>query len=76
MKVAHQTCCSVDVHKSFLIATITKTTDGIEPSYQKKRFSTLNNYISEFKSWLLENGCHDVCMESTGKYWIPVFKSS
>ena len=26
------------------------------------------------KKWLLDNDCHDVCMESTGKYWIPVFK--
>ena len=73
MKVTYQTCCGVDVHKSFLVATIIKTTGGIEPSYQKKRFSTFNNSILEFKSWLLENDCHDVCMESTGKYWIPVF---
>ena len=73
MKVTYQTCCGVDVHKSFLVATIVKTTGGIEPSYQKKRFSTLNNFILEFKQWLLENNCHDVCMESTGKYWVPVF---
>ena len=73
MKVTYQTCCGVDVHKSFLVATIIKTTTGIEPSYQKKRFSTFNNSILDFKSWLLENECHDVCMESTGKYWVPVF---
>ena len=73
MKVTYQTCCGVDVHKRFLVATIIKTTGGIEPSYQKKRFSTFNNSILEFKQWLLDNGCHDVCMESTGKYWVPVF---
>jgi transposase len=73
MKVSYQTCCGVDVHKSFLVATIIKTTGGFEPSYQKKRFSTFNNSILEFKHWLLENDCHDVCMESTGKYWVPVF---
>ena len=73
MKVVYQTCCGVDVHKSFLVATIIKTTSGIEPSYQKKRFSTFNNSILEFKKWLLDNSCRDVCMESTGKYWIPVF---
>ena len=73
MKVTYPTCCGVDVHKSFLVATIIKTTGGIEPSYQKKRFSTFNNSILDFKSWLLENECHDVCMESTGKYWVPVF---
>lgn len=73
MKVTYQTCCGVDVHKSFLVATIIKTTGGIEPSYQKRRFSTFNNSILEFKKWLLENECLYVCMESTGKYWIPVF---
>ena len=73
MKVTYQTCCGVDVHKSFLVATIIKTSGGIEPDYQKKRFSTFNNSILEFKQWLLSNDCHYVCMESTGKYWVPVF---
>ena len=73
MKVVYQTCCGVDVHKAFLVATIIKTTSGVQPSYQKKRFSTFNNSILEFKKWLLDNSCRDICMESTGKYWIPVF---
>ena len=73
VKVVYQTCCGVDVHKSFLVATIIKTTSGVQPSYQKKRFSTFNNSILEFKQWLLDNSCRDVCMESTGKYWVPVF---
>ena len=46
MKVTYQTCCSVDVHKSFLVATIVKTTGGIAPSYQKKRFSTLKRNMN------------------------------
>lgn len=73
MKVVYQTCCGVDVHKAFLVATIIKTSFGVEPSYQKKRFSTFNNSIQQFKDWLIENDCHDICMESTGKYWIPIF---
>lgn len=73
MKVTYKTCCDVDVHKSFLVATIITTTGGIEPSYQKKRYSTFSNSILEFKQWLLDNDCLDLCMESTGKYWIPVF---
>ena len=73
MKVVYPICCGVDVHKSFLVATIIKTTSGVQPSYQKKRFSTFNNSIFEFKKWLLDNSCRDLCMESTGKYWVPVF---
>ena len=73
MKVVYSTCCGVDVHKTFLVATIIKTTKGVQPSYQKKRFSTFNSDIRRFKQWLLDNSCFDVCMESTSKYWIPVF---
>jgi transposase len=62
----------VDVHKKFFVATLIKS-EGMTPRYQKKRFSTFNNQILQFKQWLLENDCRDVCMESTGKYWVPVF---
>jgi len=66
MKVVYPICCGVDVHKKFIVATIIKT-DGITPRYTKNRFSTFSNDILRFKQWLLENNCHDVCMESTGK---------
>ena len=72
MKVEYPICCGVDVHKTFLVATIITTTQGFTPHYSKKRFSTFNNSILQFKQWLLDNNCFDVCMESTGKYWVPV----
>ena len=73
MKVIYPVCCGVDVHKSFFVATIISTTDGVQPHYQKKRFSTYNKDIRSFADWLSVNDCPDVCMESTGKYWVPVF---
>lgn len=74
MKVVYPICCGIDVHKRFLIATIMTTKkDLLTPTYQKKRFSTFNNQILALKNWLVENNCFDVCMESTGKYWIPIF---
>lgn len=72
MKVVYPVCCGVDVHKTFIIATIIKT-EGITPKYSRKRFSTFNGDILRFKRWLLDNDCRDVCMESTGKYWVPVY---
>ena len=72
MKVVYPICCGVDVHKTFLVATII-TSQGITPHYSKKRFSTFNNSILQFKQWLMDHNCFDVCMESTGKYWVPVF---
>ena len=73
VKVVYTVCCGVDVHKSFLVATIIITTNGITPTYQKRRFSTFNKSIREFRQWLLDNNCLDVCMESTGKYYIPIY---
>lgn len=73
MKVVYQICCGVDVHKKFLVATIITTTKGVQPHYQKKRFSTFNTDLNRFADWLNENNCVDVCMESTGKYWVPVY---
>ena len=71
-KVVYPICCGVDVHKRFFVATLI-TTEGLTPRYQKRRFSTFNNQILEFKHWLLFNNCYDVCMESTGKYYIPLY---
>jgi transposase len=69
LRVVYPICCGVDVHKSFLVATLI-TTDGMVPTYRKKRFSTFNNSSLAFKQWLVGNNCFDVCMESTGKYYV------
>ena len=73
MKVIYPICCGIDVHKTFLVGTIISTTGGVQPHYQKKRFSTYNSDLHRFADWLHSNNCLDVCMESTGKYWVPVF---
>jgi len=72
MRLTYPICCGVDVHKTFLVATII-TSEAIVPHYHQKRFSTFFNGLVAFKGWLLEHNCKDVCMESTGKYWVPVW---
>ncbi len=72
MKLTYPVCCGVDVHKTFLVATII-TSDFVIPKYKQKRFSTFYRGLLSFKQWLLDNNCKDVCMESTGKYWVPVW---
>ena len=73
MRLVYPVCCGVDVHKTFLVATIITTTNSILPKYQQKRFSTYYSGLLDFKQWLFANNCKDVCMESTGKYWVPVW---
>ena len=74
MKVIYDKACGVDVHKSFIVAVICDST-SIEPKYLRKRFSTFNNSLIQFRNWLIENDCQNVCMESTGKYYIPVYNA-
>lgn len=74
MEVIYPKACGVDVHKTFIVAVICDST-SITPKYIRKRFSTFSNDLSHFKNWLLENDCHNVCMESTGKYYIPVYNA-
>ena len=74
MEVIYPKACGVDVHKSFIVAVICDST-SITPKYLRKRFSTFNNDLIRFKDWLLENDCQNVCMESTGKYYVPVYNA-
>ena len=72
LKVVYPICCGLDVHKAFVVACIASTDSNGVTSYKTRRFSTFTNDLRLLASWLSENNCRDVCMESTGKYWIPV----
>lgn len=74
MEVIYSKACGVDVHKTFIVAVICDST-SITPKYLRKRFSTFNNSLIQFRNWLIENDCQNVCMESTGKYYIPVYNA-
>ena len=73
LKIVYRVCCGMDVHKSFVVACIATTNERGVTSYTTKRFSTFTGDLRRCAAWLGENNCRDVCMESTGKYWIPVY---
>ena len=73
LKIVYPICCGIDVHKNFLVACIATTDDCGITTYKSRRFSTFTNDLRLCKKWLLQNNCKDVCMESTGKYWIPIY---
>jgi transposase len=60
--------CGADIHKKFLIATILSR-DGTKIT---KRFGMALNDLLNFKNWVIENGCEQVAVESTGTYWVPI----
>lgn len=73
LKIVYPICCGMDVHKNFLVACIAITDDKGITTYKSKRFSTYSCSLRECRDWLLKYNCKDVCMESTGKYWIPIY---
>lgn len=73
LKIVYPICCGMDVHKSFLVACIASTNECGVTTYKSRRFSTFTKDLRLCADWLSANNCKDVCMESTGKYWIPIY---
>ena len=73
-KIVRFICGGIDVHKDLIVVTIgitDKETDLTE--YFQESFSTFHSDLVRLKEWFKSHNCLDVCTESTGKYWIPVF---
>ena len=72
-KIIKKNCCGLDVHKTWIFACIGITDSNDRTEYKQARFSSFSKGLQELCDWLAKYNCTDVCMESTGKYWIPVY---
>ena len=72
-KIFRNNCCGLDVHKTWIYACIGITDHNGRTEYKQARFSSFSTGLKELAVWLAKYSCTEVCMESTGKYWIPVF---
>ena len=72
-KIIKFNCCGLDVHKTWIYACIGITDTNFRTEYYEARFSSFPKDLRRLSSWLQEHKCEEVCMESSGKYWIPVF---
>jgi len=75
VEIVYPVCCGMDVHKSFIVACVAVTDEHSHTEHHIKRFSTFTGDLRRLASWLASYDCRDVCMESSGKYWIPVFNA-
>lgn len=73
LKIVYRICCGMDVHKSFVVVCIASTNEQGVTSYKRKRLFTFTGDLRRCAAWLVENNCKDVRMETTGKYWIPIY---
>lgn len=72
-KIFRKNCCGLDVHKTWIYACIGITDTNNRTEYKQARFSSFSNGLRELADWLAKYSCREVCMESSGKYWISVF---
>ena len=67
MRVVHDRCCGLDVHKKSVVACV------MTPESQETRtFGTTTRKLLELSDWLRERRVTHVAMESTGVYWKPI----
>jgi len=72
-KIFRRNCCGLDVHKTWIYACIGITDTNGRTEYKQARFSSFTKGLQDLADWLTKYSCIEVCMESTGKYWVPVF---
>ncbi|RVU92528.1 hypothetical protein EK398_18595 [Enterococcus avium] len=71
-KIFRKNCCGLDVHKTWIYACIGITDANGRTVYKQARFSSFTKGLNELAEWLAKYNCKDVCLESSGKFWIPV----
>jgi transposase len=74
-KIIRNNCCGLDVHKTWIYACIGITDNHSRTEYYEERFSSFPKGLRRLADWLQQYSCNEVCMESSGKYWIPVFNA-
>lgn len=69
MNIRVEKACGIDVHKSFLVATILTSAGAKET----KEFDTGLEDLINLRDWIMERHCQRVAVESTGIYWTPLY---
>jgi transposase len=72
-EVMYQRCAGIDVHLRFLVVCLSR----IEAGQRRKEIRTFRNETADLLArlaWLLQEQCSHVGMESTGVYWLQVYR--
>ena len=73
LEVMYERCAGIDVHQRFLVVCLTL----VEAGKRRKEIRTFRNETADLlalRAWLLQEGCTHVGMESTGVYWMQVYR--
>ena len=75
MKDLIEISCGLDVHKDKIVACIISGPLGKKTYSEIREFTTLIPDMISLRDWIISCNCHDVAMESTGIYWIPIYET-
>ena len=75
MKDLLEISCGLDVHKDKIVACIISGPLGKKTSSKIREFTTLIPDMIALRDWIVSCNCHDIAMESTGIYWIPIYET-
>lgn len=73
MEVVYARCAGIDVHLRFLVVCLSRV-EGGQRSKEIRRFQNETADLFALRNWLREEQCSAVAMESTGVYWMPVYR--
>jgi transposase len=73
MRTLIERCCGLDVHQATIVACLLVGKPGGKVRKEIRSFATTTAGLLQLRDWLVQEGCTDVGMESTGVYWRPVY---
>lgn len=73
MKVRHERCCGIDVHKQTVVACVMVSDEQGEVKTETKTFGTMTGDLQALGVWLKGLKVQHIAIESTGVYWKPVY---
>jgi transposase len=73
IKAVIERCAGIDVGKKFMVVCVMAGPADGEARSEVRTFGTTVSELRLARTWIVEAGCSDVMMESTGAYWKPVF---
>lgn len=73
MQVLYQRCAGIDVHLRFLVVCLSIVEEG-QRRKEIRSFRKETADLLALRAWLLQEECTHVGMESTGVYWLQVYR--
>jgi transposase len=74
MEAIIEKCCGLDVHQASVVACVLVGEGQKRPKKEVRTFRTVGRELRALRDWLTQLGITHVAMESTGIYWVPVFR--